>query len=78
MTRTTIDLDTSVLAELRRRSRRQRKSMGQLASEILAAAMAESEGESAPAFEWVSRDLGKPKVNLEDKGSVGAILDSAS
>ena len=76
MTRTTIDLDPSVLAELRRRSRRQRKSMGQVASEILASAIAEPELPSVPPFEWVSRDLGKPKVNLEDKEAVQAVLDA--
>jgi len=52
--------------------------MGQVASEILAAAIAEPEGRSAPVFDWVSRDLGKPKIDIEDKEAVRAILDAGS
>ncbi|MGI8623241.1 MAG: hypothetical protein ACR2NB_07080 [Solirubrobacteraceae bacterium] len=40
MPRTTLDLDASVLRELRRRGERQRKSMGQVASELLTGALA--------------------------------------
>jgi len=38
MPRTTLDLDALVLRELRRRGARERKSMGQVASEVLAGA----------------------------------------
>ncbi|MEA2605840.1 MAG: hypothetical protein QOI00_597, partial [Chloroflexota bacterium] len=38
MSRTTIDLDPAVLRELRRRGAREGKSMGQVASELLARA----------------------------------------
>ncbi|MGH8574076.1 MAG: antitoxin [Gammaproteobacteria bacterium] len=74
MARTTLDLDASVLRELRRRGARDRKSMGQVASELLAGALAEDS--TAPAaFRWRSADLGEPLVDLEDKAAVQALLD---
>ncbi len=74
MPRTTIDLDASVLRELRRRGHRDGKSMGRLASELLAQALAEEPEPRAP-FRWRSADLGRPFVDLEDKAAVQAVLD---
>jgi hypothetical protein len=76
MTRTTIDLDPSVLRQLRERSRSEGKSMGQVASEALARALVEDLTAPQQSFEWISRDLGKPAVDLEDKEAVRAIIDS--
>lgn len=73
MARTTLDLDPSVLLELRRRGASERKSMGQLASELLAPALAERDAPT-PRFQWVSRDLGRPHVDLEDDDAVRAVL----
>ncbi|UUY06094.1 antitoxin [Svornostia abyssi] len=72
--RTTLDLDDSVLAALRERGALERKSLGRLASELLARALADP----APAtreFTWVARDLGGTKVDLEDKEAVRRVLD---
>lgn len=78
MPRTTLDLDASVLRELRRRGERERKSMGAVASELLAVLLAEpSRPETAP-LAWVSQDLGAPLVDLEDKEAVRRALDSSS
>ena len=74
MPRTTIDLDASVLRELRQRGQREGKSMGRLASELLAPALAEKREPRTP-FRWRSADLGTPFVDLEDKEAVQAILD---
>lgn len=78
MPRTTLDLDPTVLRELRRRGKRTGKSMGKIASELLARALAESvEKEQEPQpFRWISRDLGKPKVDLEDAEAIRRALDS--
>jgi len=77
--RTTLDLDPSVLRELRRRGRRERKSMGRVASELLARALTEGGGADAPGpLGWVSRDLGAPRVSLEDKEAVRELLDRPS
>ncbi len=43
MARTTLDIDPTVLDELRRRQRHEGKSLGQLASELLADAIARSD-----------------------------------
>lgn len=77
MPRTTLDLDPSVLSELRRRGERDGKSMGRVASEVLARALADDEPER-PALDWISEDLGAPRVDLEDKEAVRAILDGDS
>jgi plasmid stability protein len=78
MPRTTIDLDAAVLGELRRRGRREHKSMGRLASELLADALAREERPPAPRFRWMTADLGRPLVDLEDKEAVQAVLDGRS
>jgi hypothetical protein len=78
MPRTTIDLDPGVLHELRRRSARERKSMGQVASELLAKAVAEPADLPAPEFAWTSADLGAPLVDLEDPEAVRRALEGPS
>jgi hypothetical protein len=75
MPRTTLDLDASVLSELRRRGRREGKSMGQVASELLARGMAEENDRPAPGFQWRSGRLGEPLMDLEDREAVRAVLD---
>lgn len=75
MPRTTLDLDSTVLADLRRRGDLERKSLGQVASELLARALDEPEAAPARPLEWASRDLGVPRLDLEDKEAVHAALD---
>jgi hypothetical protein len=74
MGRTTLDLDSTVTRELRRRAKRERKSMGQVASEALARAFAEPPAEPTP-FEWISHNMGLPLIDLEDKDELYRILD---
>ena len=75
--RTTIDLDPTIVKELKRRSRGAGKSMGQLASELLATSLFEPEVRSADAqgLSWIAKDLGRPLVDLEDKEAVRALLE---
>ncbi len=76
MTRTTIDLDPSVLRRLKRRSRQERKSMGQIASELLAKGLAQGEAvRPAASPTWRTWNLGAPRVDLEDKEAVRAALE---
>lgn len=78
MARTTLDLDPSVVRELRRRGNRERKSMGRVASELLAGALAESgQGAQARTFAWTSADLGAPRVDLEDDEALRRALEGA-
>ncbi len=75
MARTTIDLDASVLEQLRKRAAVEHKSMGQLASERLAVALREDTAHAAPAA-WPTRRMGKPEIDLGDKEAVRKVLDS--
>lgn len=78
MPRTTLDLDRFVLEGLRRLSRREAKSMGQVASELLAPALAErgrSPDRREPPFRLRTAPLGRPHVDLEDKEAVWAALE---
>jgi hypothetical protein len=75
MSRTTLDLDPAILRELRRRSAREGKSMGQVASELLAWAVGSDAAVPAPPFVWVSSDLGDPLVDLEDREAIRRALD---
>jgi len=75
--RATIDLDATVVKELKRRSKAVGKSMGQLASELLATSLKEQAGRPRkPAgLTWIAKDLGRPLLDLEDKEAVRALLD---
>jgi mRNA-degrading endonuclease RelE of RelBE toxin-antitoxin system len=78
MPRTTLDLDASVLRDLKRLQKRAGKSLGQLVSELVTAALARSKaGElqaEAPAA-WKARAMGA-RVDLEDKEALRAALDA--
>ena len=74
MARTTIDLDASVLDQLRRRAAAEHKSMGQLASEQLAISLREKTSPPQP-LRWPTRPMGKPTVDLQDKDAVLRALD---
>jgi hypothetical protein len=58
---------------LKRRQREERKTLGQLVSELLAHAFA---AEPSPSVDirWATADL-RPRVDLDDKDAVWAILD---
>lgn len=75
MPRTTLDIDATVLADLRRRAAVEGKSMGQVASELLVIGLDDERIPKLPPLEWVRKDLGL-KVDLEDKDAVWRILDS--
>ena len=75
MARTTLDLDPTVLKELKRRRQREGKSLGQLASELLAEALAkEAPDEGSGPFSWTTQEMGA-RIDLEDKEAVSAALD---
>lgn len=75
MTRTTLDLDASVLMQLRRRARAERKSMGQLASERLAASLGSEREVEPPPFSLPVWHMGKPSVDLDDKDALWRALE---
>jgi plasmid stability protein len=75
MARTTLDIDPSILRQLRIRGKRERKSMGQVASELLASALTDSERPAAAKLDWTTANLGTPRVELEDKEALRRVLD---
>ena len=74
MPRTTLDIDASVLRELKERQKREGKSLGQLASELLAASLREEPHPATAPFAWISQSM-RAKVDLEDKEALHRALD---
>jgi hypothetical protein len=73
MPRTTVDIDPTVLAELKRRQRREGKTLGRLVSELLAEQL-DREPLPAPApFAWHSSPMAA-KVDLDDPEAVRRAL----
>lgn len=75
MPRTTLDLDASVLGDLRRRAAREGKSMGQVASEQLAGSLRAEKQAGPRPLNWTRKAMGQFKVDLEDKDAVSRLLD---
>lgn len=79
MPRTTLDLDTSVLRELKRRKGRTGRSIGQIASELLAGVMQRTDasgGHEPIGARWRSGRMGA-RLDLEDKEALRRALDEA-
>lgn len=76
--RTTLDIDKPVLDELKRLGKKQKKTVGKLASELLATSLKELEQkqhvQSKTAFHWNSKAMGA-KVNIEDKEALYAAME---
>jgi hypothetical protein len=75
MPRTTVNLDASVLRELKRRANEEGKSLGDLISEVVASALPRDRGVPAE-FHWQTARMGPPKVDLEDDEAVREALES--
>ena len=69
MARTTIDIEPSVLAELKRRQRREGKTLGRLVSELLAEHLDRDAPPPPEPFEWIARPMSS-KVDLDDREAV--------
>jgi hypothetical protein len=78
--RTTVDLDDSVLRELKRLQKREGKAMGRLASDLIAQALSLRKASAAAAapvpFTWISRPMGA-RVDLADKDALHTLLDQS-
>jgi hypothetical protein len=76
MTRTTLNLDGPVLADLKRLQRKEGKALGELASELLATAIAQRKTGTTPVagLQWISRPMGA-RIDLDDKEALFAALD---
>ena len=75
MPRTTLDIDASVLRELKDVAARRHKSMGQVASELLARSLADEHKDVVvPEFWWPTMSGGM-LVDIDDKDALWEILD---
>ena len=75
--RTTLDIETPVLKDLRELQQREGGTLGELVSRLLAEALARRPKRPvAPTLEWTARPMGA-RVDLADKDVVYAILDRA-
>jgi len=76
VTRTTLNLDDPVLADLKRLQRKEGKPLGELASELLASAIAERKHATVPPLrlQWTSRPMGA-LIDLDDKEALFAALE---
>lgn len=76
MARTTINIDTAILAELKDRAHREHRSLGDVVTELLARALAELPEVAEPRpFEWITYDMGKPLIDLGDWKAVRDYID---
>ena len=76
MSRTTVNLDPSVLRALKQRARDEGKSLGQVISEIAGPALAQGVRESESAvFRWRTAAMGPSLIDLEDSEAVRQALD---
>ena len=76
MARTTIDLDPTILRQLKARQRREGKTLGRLVSELLSAAMQSDDEPPPPALlAWSTRPM-RALVDLDDPQAVRRALDA--
>jgi hypothetical protein len=78
MPRTTVNIDASVLGQLKRRQHKERKPLSELVNQLLARALAETESsdEAARPLQWNSRAM-RARVDLEDKDALLQALDES-
>ncbi len=78
MPRTTVNLDASVLGQLKRRQHKERKSLSELVNQLLARALAETESsdEAARPLRWTSRAM-RARIDIEDKDALLQALDES-
>jgi len=75
MPRTTLNLDASVLREVKRRARDQGKSIGDVISEIVGPALAQRNRTGGHAeLRWRTARMGPAKIDLEDKEAIRQAL----
>lgn len=75
MPRTTVDIDGSVLRDLKRMARDEGKSLGQIISELVAVSLARGDSRSPKRrLRWTAQPM-RARVDIEDKDRVYSILD---
>lgn len=77
MPRTTLNIDPTVLRQLKRRGEREGKSLGALVSELLARALSEEGEDTSRPLRLQTKPM-RARVDLEDRDAVQRSLDGSS
>jgi hypothetical protein len=74
--RTTVDIDDTILRELKRLQKKEKKSLGRLVSDLLASALrqGEAKGQVRREFRWFSQRM-EARVDLGDHDAILEVLD---
>jgi hypothetical protein len=75
MVRTTINLDPTVLEELKKRAAREHKTPGELASLLLAKSLRAEPLPEAKPLAWPAKRMGRPAIDLDDREALWEFLD---
>lgn len=76
--RTTINIATPILEELKQIQRKEGGSLGELVSRLLAGALKARQSHASDSrLEWVSKPM-RARIDLDDKEAVYALLDEDS
>jgi len=75
MARTTLDIDTPVLKEVKRLRDQEGVSLGKIVSRLLAEALtAQSREQASTSLKWTAKSMGA-RIDLADKDALFAALD---
>jgi mRNA-degrading endonuclease RelE of RelBE toxin-antitoxin system len=75
--RTTVDIDTPVLKDLKKIQQKEGKSLGRLISELLAQALGDRKSAKAPTRppKWISRRMGA-RIDLADHEALYSAMEN--
>ena len=75
MPRTTVDIDAPVLREIKALQRKERRSLGQVITQLLAEALVHRKGSAeTPRLQWTSQPM-QALVDVSDKEALYAALE---
>jgi hypothetical protein len=75
MVRTTLNLDPTVLDELRERAACEGLSLGALASRLLATELKKPPPLKPSKLKWHAQAMGKPRIDVDDREALLEFLD---
>ena len=75
MARTTVDIETPILEEIKRFQKKDGRTLSRIISQLLAEALVTKKAKTTlPTIKWTSRPM-KAHINLSDKDTLYRILD---
>ena len=75
--RTTLDIDDPILRDLKRLQKREKKSLGRLVSDLLAAALSQHSREApVEPLRWISKPM-TARVDLADSAALWTVMEES-